>query len=69
MEAVEHNQKDANTRWEAQSAPGGKTVRLQLPVLESTNKVLLVLIVAIQRREIQIGRCQGRRPIIWVCLE
>lgn len=49
VESVEHDQQDANSRGHAQKTFVGKAIGLQLPILEGPDRVLHLLVAAIQR--------------------
>lgn len=55
VKSIEHNQKDANTGGESQNPLGGETVRFELPILERPNKILFILVIAIQWCKIEVG--------------
>lgn len=57
VEAVEHDQEHTYTRRESEKPLLGETIGLQLSVLERAHSVLHLLVVTIQRRQIEVGRC------------
>src|SRR5271155_2830883 len=66
VETIEANQKCWNTRRKGENARLGKGVWLQQSICVSTDLVLLFLTAAIQRRQVEIGRCLHSRPVLFV---
>ena len=56
VEAIEHDEKDANTGRKAQDALGRETIGLEQAVAAGPHLHLLLFVAAIQRREVEIRR-------------
>lgn len=63
MEAVEHDEKNADSRWVSDQSLIGECVGFQLSTLESSDRVLLFLSVSIQGCQVEVG---GRVVLVLV---
>ena len=66
VESIEANQKCWNARRKGENARLGKGVRLQQSIYVTSDLVLLFLAVAIQRRQVKVGRCIHFRPVLFI---
>jgi hypothetical protein len=55
MEPVEHDDENSNPGREAQESLLGEAIRFDLTILECSHGILLVLIAAVERGQIEIG--------------
>lgn len=64
VKPVEHDDNNSNSRRETQEPLLRETIRFDLAILERSHSILLVLIAAVERRQIEIRRGIGDVEIL-----